>query len=288
MRRTVIAALLCNVALVLVFWGAARGMPRRNQLAFISALDGHNQLYLMDAERSLVKKFSNLEVSGCCLTWSPDGENLAFMTNFTSDGTSDIYIASVDEGWLRRLTDGVGVNWLPIWSPNNHQIAFSSYRDGDGEIYVIDIISHTNKRLTTVLGADWFPLWSPDGQWLAFVSQRDGNSEIYLMDGEGDQLRRLTNNPANDVVLAWTADGSHLAFVSDQSGKDNVYVMDLKGDEVTLLPQTLNYRTHGWPPDPQQVQMTVSATGALFEDNLSPPPILPQAFGEVNPVWRPE
>jgi TolB protein len=54
--------------------------------------------------------------------WSPDGRELAFMSN--RDGNFDIYVMNANGGDVRRLTDPPGIDSVPSWSPRGERIAF--------------------------------------------------------------------------------------------------------------------------------------------------------------------
>jgi dipeptidyl aminopeptidase/acylaminoacyl peptidase len=49
------------------------------------------------------------------------------------DQGTDIWISEIDAGTIRNLTDGVGSNWAPRWSPDGRFLAFLSDRDGSGQ-----------------------------------------------------------------------------------------------------------------------------------------------------------
>ena len=88
---------------------------------------------------------------------------------------------------IRRLTDDLGDDESPSWSPDGLSIVFTSDRDGtSGDVYVMDADGDNLRRLTKHRSQDMTPSWSPDGRSIAFASRRDGNNEIYVMDADGE------------------------------------------------------------------------------------------------------
>jgi dipeptidyl aminopeptidase/acylaminoacyl peptidase len=83
---------------------------------------------------------------------SPDGEWLAYTIKSNQKSRSvdlktwvrygiqgvftgtDICIMNAATGETRNLTGGVGDNYLPVWSPDGHNLSFVSDRDGDGQL----------------------------------------------------------------------------------------------------------------------------------------------------------
>jgi len=68
------------------------------------------------------------------LAWSPDGNNIAYMSNHS--GNWDIYVVTT-AGSVRQLTSGSGANGLPTWAPDGSGIAFMSNRGGNWALFVM-------------------------------------------------------------------------------------------------------------------------------------------------------
>src|SRR5918998_2768310 len=118
------------------------------------------------------------------------------ITNQTGmDIESDIYTINVDGTAERRLTNTLGLDGFPSWSPDGTRIAFSTDRDGGGnwEIYVMDSDGTHQRRLThTPEKKESVPAWSPDGKNIAYVADTFGNNPmIWLMEADGSGHRRL-------------------------------------------------------------------------------------------------
>jgi len=50
-------------------------------------------------------------------TWSQGGTSLVYV-KFREDGKRDLWIVNADGSDARRLTDGMGDNYAPVWSPH--------------------------------------------------------------------------------------------------------------------------------------------------------------------------
>ena len=60
-----------------------------------------------------------------------------------------------------RLTDMVGSDTSPRWSPDGKKIVFESDRDGNREIYTMNADGTSQTRVTNDPAADTAPDWQP-------------------------------------------------------------------------------------------------------------------------------
>ena len=97
-------------------------------------------------------------------TWSPDGQNIAFVSGdiFSVDVQICVANANGPARWSRCLTR-LRDNSDPVWSPDGQRIAFWSSRDrnGGGEVYVMNADGSSQTRLTDNAGSDFSPRWRP-------------------------------------------------------------------------------------------------------------------------------
>lgn len=167
---------------------------------------------------------------------------MLFASNRT--GNSEIYILSLANQILTRLTNNPGQDVQPALAPDSNQVAYVSNQDGNNEIYLTNVNAQTPVNLTNNAGDDQQPAWSPDGNWIVFTSNRDGNQEIYIMRRDGSEVRNLTNNPANDFAPTWFSVGGFfgtqewIAFTSTRDGNQEVYKVRPDGSGLANL--TLN------------------------------------------------
>jgi len=128
----------------------------------------------------------------------------------------------------RPLTDGLGDDRLPRFSPDGRQIAFQSFRSGDFDLWIRPANRGRARALTSGPHDDREPAWFPDGQRLAFTSDRNGNLDVWQLEMASGQVTPLTSDPADDYWPAVSPDGSRLAFVSDRAGLPALYVQSLE------------------------------------------------------------
>ena len=172
-----------------------------------TALLCKNEIYVMNADGSDVRRITLNAADDYYPTWAPDGRRLAFVSE--RDGRPQIYTMNVDGSNVVRITNSAGSDTWPAWNPDGVRIAYASDRDTDDkhpEIYMMLANGTGSVRLTTHHLANYMPGWAPDGRRIAFVTQRDGNNEIYMItvDGPVRPPVRLTNIIADDLNPAWS------------------------------------------------------------------------------------
>src|SRR5262249_59838424 len=84
----------------------------------------------------------------------------------------DLWIADRDGSNVRRLTSDVGVESLPVFSPDGKTIAFTAEYDGNLDVYTIPVEGGAVKRLTWHPGPDLVRGFTPDGKAVLFASGR--------------------------------------------------------------------------------------------------------------------
>ena len=131
--------------------------PTGNQIAFTSDRTGSPQIWIMNADGSEPQRITN---EGFCdrPTWSPAPFNeIAYASR--SGAGFDIKIFSFATRTSTTITDGIGSNESPAFSPNGRHLAFTSTRAGKEQIFLIDR-DGKNLRQITRQGMNRYPNWS--------------------------------------------------------------------------------------------------------------------------------
>jgi len=94
-------------------------------------------IWIIPASEGEAKQLTFHESRDDQASWSPDGTQIAFMSERT--GKRDIWIISVSGGEPVRFTKESDNSW-PTWSPDGKKIAFASKRKGENnDIWVKDV-----------------------------------------------------------------------------------------------------------------------------------------------------
>lgn len=212
------------------------------------------------------------------LTWSPDGEHLAF-----SYGACDsvVYVVNLD-GELRRVGDGRSPAWSPDGTRLLHGVNLPWTPCGAGclpdpdrgawDLRVLDLAEPGESRPFTVDGSTagaGSMRWSPDGTTIAYgappppdAGPQSAFGATYLIDAAGGAPRLVVEGA---LPVGWHPDGRLLVSREEDS---SVHAIDLgSGDSTPIAPaQTSTVapdasRTVAWTVDP-----VTGATGALLLD----------------------
>jgi TolB protein len=131
--------------------------PSGNQLAFTSDRSGSPQVYVVNLDGTGLVRIS--DTSYCDrATWSPPPLNEIAYASRNGPGY-EIRIFDFGTRTSRSITDGIGSNESPAFSPNGRHIAFVSDRTGRQQIYTI-ARDGTDLKQMTKDGANKYPSWS--------------------------------------------------------------------------------------------------------------------------------
>ena len=214
--------------------------------------------------------------------YSPDGARLAFISNRA--GSPDIWIATLADGSLRRLTFDDGAEQLDGWSRDGRWIYYSTaVHDiaGMNDVYRVKSDGGTPMPVAADrYASEFMAAPAPNGDAVAIVGRgfglsqwwRQGHShldesELWIVRaGDGSappKYEQLTQRGAKQQWPMWSTgsgDAGSLYFVSDRSGASNLWVKPQQGE-----PRALTNFPSGrvlWP--------TMTANGSIiaFEKEL--------------------
>jgi Tol biopolymer transport system component len=184
--------------------------PDGEWIAFYSDSTGNMEIFKMRVDGSALQQLSfehgiyaeySFPPAPTHLSWSPDGERIAFISD--RDGDGEIFIMDQDGSNIWQLTSNEDQDAWPAWSPQGDKIVFHSNRFGDYEIFTVNADTFEVVQLTSNLGISSEPAWSADGR-IAFTSDRTGDSELWVMAEDGGDQQQLTNVEGYDGGPVWS------------------------------------------------------------------------------------
>ena len=208
--------------------------PDARWVAFTSDRDGNEELYLVGADGSGLRRITDNAAGDTNPNWSPNSQYIAFESN--RSGSWDIYVLDVQTGVTVQVTRGQGDNRNPDWSAAGGSLVFQSNRDGRWQLYHYDLVSGTTQRLVNLPQDATDPVYANGGGQIVFrVLESDGHSVLYLVGQDGSNPHAISDPTGNASNPQWYADDTLIAYQSDLDGDLDVYVYDLRTEMTRQL-----------------------------------------------------
>jgi TolB protein len=235
-------------------------------VAFIWDMPVRNQVHLLEVDRGLYHKLNNIAAQRCCLSWSPDGEQIAFTSQ--SGNTYKIFLMDQYGGQVRRLTDTGDLvdEYLPAWSADGQQLLFVLNENyGAMEAFDLYIMRRDGTRLARLGDASYgyfSPTFSPDGSRIAYHSmERPDAHNIFVMNTDGSSPTQLTDG-GYEIRPRWSPDGRKILYQSLRLNGYELWVMNADGSgKKRLTDNHVDDTFPTWSADGRQIIFTSTRNG---------------------------
>jgi len=133
----------------------------------------------------------------------------------------DLWITDLDGKNVRRLTSDLGVEALPVFSPDGKTLAFTGEYEGNFDVYTIPVEGGQPTRLTWHPEPDTVRGWTPDGTAVLFSSGRavytNRYNQLFTVPVGGGFPTQLPI--PNAVEASYSPEGGQIAYtpLSDAS-----------------------------------------------------------------------
>lgn len=195
--------------------------PDGGRLAFVSDLNGVPQIWVVNSRGGWPRLVTGLDDQVGGVSWSPDGEWLAFSLAPGGGMNTQVYLVRPDGTDLRRLTDGGAENnWLGNWSHDGHLLSISSNRRGASSMdaYAYDMRTEELGEIAENPGIGAVTDLSRDGRravlW-RMESRSDDNLLLLDLEDRSESLLTPHEGPGSFGGGRFSPDGSAVYLTSN-------------------------------------------------------------------------
>jgi hypothetical protein len=229
--------------------------PNNKSIVIAAKAGSKDALYLIDADKPNKKEKLTFDLDGVfSASWSPDGNQLAFVGNKVS--SSDIYLYDIENRTLKNLTNDIYSDSEPTWSADGSKIAYVSSRvkkddslirenqslndiaSFQTDIYSIDITNNSLNRITYSDANENYPLWANTDNILFYTSDENGISNLFRHNMDNGSIESLTNLLTGLFQISLSMDDEVMVFAGYSDNGWDIFRLSnpLQMKRVDLLP----------------------------------------------------
>ncbi|MGH7274746.1 MAG: hypothetical protein ACREIQ_09850, partial [Nitrospiria bacterium] len=207
--------------------------------------------------------------SGFHLSWSPDGQQIAFAQMEVYKNYSfynDLYLIDVKTQKSRRLTYGLRAK-DPAFSPDGTRISFVLNKLGQSQLAVLDLTSSKIQMLTESTEEIQYahPRWSPDGKLIALSVWHKGQQDIGIFDPTTHSLKWITQDSPMDITPSWSPDGQWIYFTSERTGIYNIFAYSVQNESLYQVTNVLGGAFMPYPASDGKQLAIINYTAKGFD-----------------------
>ena len=180
--------------------------------------DGGDDIWITELDRDSHTKFTFDPNSDTMPVWSPDGKQIAFVSN-RNGGVFNIYV---------KASNGLGEDQVLLETPNNKQVWDWS---ADGRFILYEETDPTTKRdlwalpltgdkkpirLLSTTADEFGGAFSPDSRWIAYASNESGTAQVFVQGFPEPRGKWLISTGTTSTFPRWSRDGKEVFY--DNSG----------------------------------------------------------------------
>ncbi len=226
--------------------------PDGTRLAYLSDEDGSLQIHVRWMETGSATKITHHIEAPSAISWSPDGEMIAFLA----------LVPSTPEPIAKLPTPPEGSQWAAppkVITDLVYRFDQRGYlKTGHTHAFVVPSLGGTARQITSgnyhhggAFLTREAPQWTPDGKSLILAANRTDDfqkdllqTEIYEFSLQG-KMKALTQREGPDISPAISPDGKRIAYVGFDDRYQgfqvqNLYIMNRDGSDPQVLSRNLD------------------------------------------------
>ncbi|HUG15195.1 MAG TPA: S9 family peptidase [Thermomicrobiales bacterium] len=218
-------------------------------------------LWIVPAFDGESRQLTSADISDVDPIWSPNGREIAFVTNRTdgreSNTVSEVWSIVSPGGAERRIGGGDTASFhSPSWSPDGTSLAvignWNAAGGGalDDDVWIVpagggelrNLSAGFSRSITDAAMSDVFagsvtrPAWSPDGENVLVLVSDSGSTHVYSASSGGGEVSPVTHGPRRVSALAIDATGDRIAYVAgDAADPGDLYIANVDGSDERRL-----------------------------------------------------
>ncbi len=163
--------------------------------------------------------------------------------------TKELALIDYDGANFTQLTADGETKLYPEWSPNNGEIAYSSYSGNNLNLYAYNLKMRRSRLISASSGLNTTPAYSLDGRYIACAITAERSLDLYLISTATGSKTRLTFGHAIDISPSFSPSSRQIAFCSDRTGTPQIYIIDIDGSNLSRVTTSGSYNTSpAWSP----------------------------------------
>ena len=244
---------------------SAAWSPSGDRIAYVAATDGGAEIFVRWMDTGQTARLTQLDASPGGLSWSPDGEHLAF----------SMFVPAPQEPFAQMPSPPEGADWAerPDYIDDTYYRSDGSgyTEDGHTHLFTLPASGGTPRQITSgPYDYGGTPQWTPDGTTLILSANRHDdrtldplNSEVLAIDVETGDVTALTRREGPDGDPAVSPDGSTIAYTGFDDREQGyqvtkLYLMNRDGSNVRVL-------TPDFDRDVQDPTWSADGDGLFFQ-----------------------
>jgi len=281
--------------------------PDGQWIAFFGYRDGGYDIWVVAPDGSNQRRLTWGPYDDREPAWSHDGTRLAFSSDrreWASRETGDynVWVLELESGDLSQVTTDPANDYMPTWSPDDSQIAFTSERGDQQAIWAARAAGGGDRRLHAVEGDADAPSWGPGGQ-VVYHASAPGSSRLEL-DGQsltGDEnVFAFRPSWASASEFYYTSDGRiRKRSVGGGDAETVEFTATLAVTHADYRPPPRDFDDQSPRPalgivrpgiSPDGTQVAFAAIGDIYVMTIGEAPVnlTNDRFLDSDPAWSPD